>query len=61
MDSKTTNEMVISYLQTLPDDVSLEDMMYHLYVQEKILRGIKDAEEDNVITDEEMLQTIEKW
>jgi hypothetical protein len=36
-------------------------MMYHLFVQEKFLRGIKDRDEGNFITDEEMQETIEKW
>jgi hypothetical protein len=30
---------VIKLVESLPDDTTIEDIQYHLYVREKVLRG----------------------
>ena len=35
----TAKEEVRKMLEYLPDDVSFEDIQYHIYVREKIARG----------------------
>ena len=47
-------EEVSSLITRLPDDCSLEDIQYHLYVLQKIERGLKDMEEGRVYTQEEV-------
>ena len=37
---KTAKEEIRSLMDKLPDDCTLEDIQYHLYVVEKIQRGI---------------------
>lgn len=49
----TTKKEVKSLLQKLHDDCSLEDIQYHLYVIEKIQRGIEVAEKKGVASQEE--------
>jgi len=39
-------------MQTLPDDCSIEDIQYHLYVVEKIKRGIERAETEDTLSQE---------
>jgi hypothetical protein len=41
-------------LDKLRDDCSLEDVQYHLYVIEKIRRGIGRAAEEGTLTHEEV-------
>jgi len=36
---------VNSLLQKLPDDASFEDIQYHLYVLEKVRRGLERADD----------------
>lgn len=48
-------------LTRLPEDCSLEDIQYHLYVLQKIERGLKDAEEGRVYTQEEVEKRMAKW
>ncbi|MEW6202660.1 MAG: hypothetical protein AB1546_11825 [bacterium] len=48
-------------LSRLPDDCSLEDIQYHLYVIQKVKRGLKDAEEGRICTQEEVEKRISKW
>lgn len=45
---------VSKLLNRLPDDCSLEDVQYHLYVLQKIEHGLKDAEEGRIYTQEEI-------
>ena len=52
---------VSKLLNLLPDDCSLEDVQYHLYVLQKIEHGLKDAEEGQIYTQEEVEQRMAKW
>jgi predicted transcriptional regulator len=54
-------EEVSRLLTRLPDDCSLEDVQYHLYVLPKIERGLKDVEEGRVYTQEEVEKRMAKW
>ena len=58
---KTTKQEVSDLLKRLPDDCTLEDVQYHLYVIQKIERGLKDAEEGRVYTQEEVEKMMAKW
>jgi len=61
MSTENIKDQIISFIKTLPDDVTLEDIMYHLYVREKIFRGIKEADESNKVSNEKAKEIIEKW
>ncbi|MGH9904365.1 MAG: hypothetical protein ACRD8U_02145 [Pyrinomonadaceae bacterium] len=39
-------------LESLPEDSSFEDIQYHLYVLEKVRRGIERAEIEGAVTHE---------
>ena len=51
---QTAKKEVFDLLDRLPDNCTLEDVQYHLYVIQKIERGLKDAEEGSVYDEEEM-------
>ncbi|MEH2402931.1 MAG: hypothetical protein V7K18_00155 [Nostoc sp.] len=57
----TTKEKVQSLLNQLPDDCSIEDIQYHLYVIEKVSRGLKAADIEGAITQEEVEERLSKW
>ena len=48
-------------LQQLPDDCTFDDIHYHLYVVEKVRRGIESAEKDGTIPQEEMERRLAQW
>lgn len=52
---------VAQLLSKLPDDCTYEDIQYHLYVIEKINKGIQRAEKEGVLTQEEVEKSLEKW
>ena len=58
---QTTKQEVSDLLNRLPDDCTLEDVQYHLYVLQKIERGLKDIEEGRVYTQEEVEKKMSKW
>jgi len=57
----TAKEEVKAILDKLPDDCSLEDVQYHLYVIEKIRRGIDRAEKEGVLSQEEVERKLNRW
>ena len=57
----TTKEEVRSLLQNLPEDCTLEDVQYHLYVMGKVQSGIERAEKEGAIPHEEVEKRLGKW
>lgn len=53
-------EDVIELIKKLPEDATLDDIIYHLYVKKKILRGIKDIEEGKTIPHELVMENAKK-
>ncbi|MDF2921111.1 MAG: hypothetical protein K0R57_25 [Paenibacillaceae bacterium] len=48
-------------IDNLPDDCSLEDIQYTLYVRKKIQQGQNDLNEGRIVTREEMEKRMSKW
>lgn len=57
----TAKEEVKELLDKLPDDCSLEDVQFHLYVVEKIHRGIDRAEKEGALSQDEVERKFSKW
>ncbi len=57
----TVKEEVKSLLNTLSDDCTIEDIQYHLYVMEKVQRGIEKAEKEGTIDQEDIERKFSKW
>ncbi|PWB80517.1 MAG: hypothetical protein C3F08_04195 [Candidatus Methylomirabilota bacterium] len=52
---------VKSMIEGLPEDASFEDIQYHLYVLEKVKRGLERAESEGVISHEDAKARLGKW
>lgn len=48
-------------LDGLPDDCSLEDIQYHLYVRQMIEQGRKDIRQGRYFTQEQIEQDLAEW
>lgn len=57
----TPKEEVRKLLEKLPDESSYEDIQYHIYVREKIERGLKDIQEGRVLSHTEVVRRAAKW
>jgi predicted transcriptional regulator len=54
-------EAVFKLLETLPDDATIEDIQYHLYVLQKIQAGQDAADAGEIIPHEEVLRELATW
>ena len=52
---------VESLLHKLPDNSSVEDIQYHLYVLDKVRRGLEDARVNGTLSQEEVETRLSKW
>ena len=57
----TVKAEVKTLLDQLPDDTSLEDIQYHLYVLEKVRRGVHRAELEGAVKHDEVRERLGKW
>ncbi|HXU35298.1 MAG TPA: hypothetical protein VN937_02975 [Blastocatellia bacterium] len=57
----TAKQDIESLIQRLPDDCSIEDVQYHLYILEKIRRGVESAEAGRTKTQEEVEERFSQW
>jgi hypothetical protein len=57
----TAKEEVEALLSKLPDDCSIEDIQYHLFVIEKARKGLEVADSQGTIPHEEVERRLGKW
>lgn len=55
----TTKEKAISLIQTLDDDVSIDDVIDRLYLLRKIELGIAQADEGDLMEHNEFMDELE--
>ena len=58
---QSAKQAVRKILDELPEDASLEDIQYHIYVREKIERGLRDVEAGRVVDQDEAKRRMAKW
>lgn len=56
----TTKEKVREVLDRLPDDCSMDDVLYHLYVVQQIEHGSADVEAGRTIPHEEVVEDLRR-
>ncbi len=57
----TSKEDLREILDRLPDDATLEEIQYQLYVRQKVERGLQDESDGRVISHEELKQRMVKF
>ena len=57
----TAKAKVKTLLEQLPDDTSLEDIQYHLYVLEKVRTGVDRAKSEGAVEHDEVKERLGKW
>lgn len=54
----TTKDTAIETIRTLADDADWEEIMYSLYVRQKVQKGVKDFEEGRVVSHEDLKKKL---
>jgi hypothetical protein len=57
----TAKDQVRQLLDSLPDDASLEDVQYSIYVRERIERARNEASEGKLIDEDEIERRMGRW
>ena len=57
----TPKQVARELLDRLPDDCSLQDIQYHLYVRQMIEEGRRDVREGRVFSQEEIERDLAQW
>jgi hypothetical protein len=52
---------VIDFIKNLPDDLTVEEIAYKLYLDERINKAQKQMKEGNYLTHEEAKERLKKW
>jgi hypothetical protein len=58
---KTIKQEALEAITSLPDNSEIDDIMYRLYVIDKVRQGQQDVLNGQVITTEEFKKDISKW
>ena len=61
MEMESEKKQVITLINTLPDDISIEEIMEDLYVKQCILRAQKEISEGKFLTEEQFKEKYKKW
>ena len=48
-------------LESLPEDCTLEDISYHLYVRARVEDGLRDLDGGRVVPHEEVMREAAEW
>lgn len=57
----TLKDEISEMIHHLPEDTSLEDIQYHLYVLEKIRKGQESIKDGKGFSHEEVKSQLSKW
>jgi hypothetical protein len=57
----STKTAIVNLLQKLPDDCTLEDIQYHLYVLSKVQQGLESAQTEGTVPQATAEQHLSKW
>jgi hypothetical protein len=61
MHTHTAKQEAIETIERLPDDVPLDEIVYRLFVLNKIQLGLQDIEAGRVIGSDALASEIEQW
>ncbi len=57
----TVKQEAMNAISSLPDTATIEDIMYRLYVIEKVNKGLNDARNGRVTSHDDLIKEIQKW
>ena len=57
----TTKEQLHKIVDDLPDNCTLKDLLYYLYVHEKVNRGVEDFKAGRTVPHEVVKKEMREW
>ena len=59
--ASNVKQAALDMIQRMPDDTSLEDIMYQLYFRARVDRGLRELDEGQTVSHEEVRRSLVKW
>lgn len=57
----SAKQEVLKIVESLPDEATFEDIQYHIYVRQKIEKGLADVREGRVVDEDEADRRMARW
>lgn len=54
-------QAALRMIERMPDDASLEDIMYELYFRKRVDRGLRELDQGKTVSHEEVKRGLVKW
>jgi hypothetical protein len=61
MHAQTLKQEALESLQRLPEDADIDEIMYRLYVIDKLRKSRDAVEQGQTISHDDLLREIEQW
>ncbi len=58
---ETAKHEVRRILESLPEDATLEDIQYRIYVRQAIASGLRDIDQGCIVSQEEVERRMSRW
>ena len=58
---ETAKDEVRRILESLPEDATLEDIQYQIYVRQAIVSGLRDIDQGRIVSQEEVERRMSRW
>jgi predicted transcriptional regulator len=57
----SAKQAALKVIESMPEDASLEEVMYELYFRKRVDRGLRELEEGKTISHAEIKRSLAKW
>ncbi len=54
-------QTALKIISRMPDDASLEDIMYELYFRQRVDRGLRELQEGKTLSHQVVKRSLAKW
>ena len=61
MKATISKKNFLKSMDTLPEEISVDQLIDRILLLQKIEQGLKDGEEGNIISDDDMTKEMKKW
>jgi hypothetical protein len=58
---QSVKQQVLAVLKSLPDDCTIDDIRYHLYLRRKVEEGLQAADTGNVFSTAQAVDSVRAW
>ena len=59
--ARSAKQEALRMIGRMPDDVSLEDVIYELYFRQRVDRGLRELDAGKTVSHEEVKRSLVKW